>query len=90
MSPGGLRFQSHAELRAYLRDLVNFTGDPVPYDFNTVVHLMLALLDNLRDHALEAELEAIGESMTLEQATFFRKLATYLAAPESGQLGGRE
>ena len=44
----------------------------------------LALLDNLRAHALEGELEDIGESMTPEQATFLRKVATYLAMAEPG------
>jgi hypothetical protein len=84
MTLAGRRFESYKELESHLRNFVNLTGDPAPYDFNLVVHLMLALLDNLRAHALEGELEAIGESMTPEQATFFRKVATYLAMAEPG------
>jgi hypothetical protein len=76
MTLGGLHFQSHKELKDYLRNLVNLTGEPAEYDFNLVAHLMLALFDNLRAHALEAELKDIGESMTPEQATFFRQVAT--------------
>jgi hypothetical protein len=66
---------SYEDLLAYLRRFVNFGGDPVPYDFNGVVHVMLAALDNLRHNASEAELESIGESFSAEQAAFLLKLA---------------
>ena len=66
---------SYEELREHLRQFVNAAGEPVPYDFNGVVHLLLASLDNLRQNALEAELEDIGESFDDEQAAFLICLA---------------
>lgn len=60
------------------------TGDSVPYDFSGIVDLMLALLDNLRENALEDELEGIREVLTDEQAAFFLRLANYI-----GPGGGR-
>jgi hypothetical protein len=39
---------------------------------------MLALLDNLRENALHADLEDVRGSMTEEQATFLLKLADYV------------
>ena len=75
--------RSCEDLQAYLRGLVNFGGDAVPYDFNGTVHLMLALFDNLRANALEAELEDIRGSFTDEQAAFFLKIAEYVRRPDS-------
>ena len=75
--------QSYGALQAYLRGFVNFGGDPVPYDFNSTVHLMLALLDNLRAHALEVELEDSRGSFTDEQAAFFLKVAEYVRRTDS-------
>lgn len=77
------RHGSYEDLLAYLRHFVNFGGDPVPYDFNEVVHLMLAILDNLGHNALEAELEGVAESFSDEQAAFFLKLAGYLRRDRS-------
>jgi hypothetical protein len=73
---------SYEELEDYLRRFVNFGPDPVPYDFNGVVNLMLALLDNLRERALDAELREIGGSMTDEQAAFLRRLADCTRPPD--------
>jgi hypothetical protein len=69
---------SYEDLLAHLRQVVNLQGDPAPYDFNGVVHLMLATLDNLSRNAPEAELEEIGGSFSDEQAAFFLKLADYI------------
>lgn len=69
---------SYQDLLAYLRGFVNLGGGPVEYDFNGVVHLMLASLDNMRQNALEAELEDIGGSLSDEQAAFILKLADYI------------
>ena len=66
---------SYEDLLAHLRQFVNFGGTPADYDFNGVVHLMLAALDNLRHNASEAELDDIGESFSDEQAAFLLKLA---------------
>jgi hypothetical protein len=75
--------QSYEDLQAYLRGFVNFDGAPVPYDFNGTVHLLLALLDNLRANATEADLEDIRGSFTDEQAAFFLKLAEYVQRHDS-------
>jgi hypothetical protein len=72
------RAGSHAELLAHIRQFVNSAGEPAPYDFNGVVHLMLAALDNLSHNALEAELEDIGKSFSEEQAAFFLRLADHI------------
>jgi len=77
-----MTFNRYEDLQAYLRRFINFGGDPVPYDFNGTVHLMLALLENLRDNALDAELEEIRGSFTDDQATFFLKLAKHLEQPD--------
>ncbi|MFO0952240.1 MAG: hypothetical protein U0835_14040 [Isosphaeraceae bacterium] len=69
---------SYDDLLAYLRHFVNIHGDPVPYDFNGVVHLMLATLDNLSQNASEAELDDMAGSLSDEQAAFVLKLADYL------------
>jgi hypothetical protein len=69
---------SYEALRHYLRHFTNIGGDPVPYDHNGVVHLMLALLDNLRENALDVDLADIRESMTDDQAAFFLRLADHV------------
>ncbi|HEY9283088.1 MAG TPA: hypothetical protein VIP46_06505 [Pyrinomonadaceae bacterium] len=71
----------------YNRYVVNPNGDPVPYDFNGVVHLMLAALDNLRERALDVEIQEIGHSFSGEQKEFFLRVAKSLdnfVAEESG------
>src|SRR5215471_17571466 len=51
----GMRWPgSYEQLRQYLRDFANLAGEVVPYDTNGVLHLLLALADNLRENALEA------------------------------------
>ena len=47
------------------------------YDFNGAVHLMLAALDNLREHATEHEIEVIGHSMSDDQRYFLQKIADF-------------
>ena len=48
-----------------------------PYDFNGVMHLMLAALDNIHEHAMESELEDIGRAMTDDQRFFLKKIADF-------------
>lgn len=67
--------QSYPDLERYLREFVNPLDDPPPYDFVAAVHLLGAILDNLRTYALEAELEAIGECFLPEQIAFLQRLA---------------
>jgi len=69
--------QSYHDLEQYLRAFVNAIGDPVPYDFTAAVHLLGALLDNLRTYALEAGLEDISGYFSPEQIAFLQRLADY-------------
>jgi hypothetical protein len=63
------------ELPQYLREFVNVSGDPVPYDFGWAVAMLAALLDNLRVRSLEVELEEVSDRLTDEQRMFLAKLA---------------
>jgi len=69
------KLDSYEELESYLRNFTNFDGDPVPYDRVGAFHLLLALVDNLRENSLEAGLEDLGELLTEEQAAFLARLA---------------
>ena len=71
-------FHNYEDLKAYLRGFITFGGPSGDYDFNGTVHLMLALLDNLRANSLGAELEEIRGSFTDEQVAFFLRLAGYI------------
>jgi hypothetical protein len=61
----------------YLRAFKSWGDEPHLYDFNYVVHLTLALLDNLRQNGFEAELEDVGGAFDDEQRKFILKLAEY-------------
>ena len=58
------------------------------YDFNGVVHLLIAALDNLREFALEAELEDIVDSFEPEQIEFIQRICSYCS--ESAGKGAAE
>ena len=64
----------HEELLAAIR---HYSTQEPPYDYNGTIHLMLAALDNLRENALEAEMEMIAYSMTDEQRFYLRQIADY-------------
>jgi LytS/YehU family sensor histidine kinase len=49
------------------------------YDFSEVLAWLTACLENLKQYALEAELEDISEYLTAEQAKFIKKIAGYIA-----------
>lgn len=64
-------------LEKYLREFSNFSGDPVPFDFNGAFHLFLAVLDNLANNHLDADIESLGEFLpvfTQSQKQFLWKL----------------
>ncbi len=62
----------------YNRYVVNPSGDAVNYDFNGILHLALAALDNLRDHSIEGDFDDIGCSFTDTQRQFFLRVARAL------------
>lgn len=70
----------YEQLRDYLRTFVNIGGDPVPYDVNGVIHLWVALLDNLRVNALTADIAELGDFLSDEQVAFLSQLAEYAKA----------
>jgi hypothetical protein len=65
-------------LEKQIREFVNGTGDPCPYDFNAVVGFLIAAMENLNQYALESELEDLGGSFTPEQREIFVKFANYI------------
>lgn len=73
---GNLSFANSEELERYIRDFKSYTG-PEIYDFGSAVGFFIASLDNLRSVALEAELEDIGEYMSVEQIDALLKIAEY-------------
>ena len=65
------------DLEKYLREFTNFSGDPVPYDFNGAFHLFLAILENLANHSLDDDVETLEEDrpwLTEEQRKFLGKI----------------
>ena len=69
--------QAYEDLECYLREFVNFKGDPVPYDFVGAYGLFLAILDNLSKNHIEADLEDLQEChafLTEDQKTFLQRL----------------
>ena len=71
----GYEWLPYDKVWRYNRYVVNPNGDSVDYDFNGIQHLALAALDNLRDHAIEGDLEEIGYSFTDVQREFFLRVA---------------
>lgn len=82
---GGLpvTLAGYEELEAYLREYRNGHGAPVPYDVVGVFHLLLALVDNLRGHHIEADLEQFAEGIEPEQLAFLEKLVSFCRRNES-------
>jgi len=64
------------EALAYVRTYSAEVGDT--YDANGVVHLMLAALDNLSEHFIEADLAHVAESATADQRSLLIKLGRFL------------
>jgi hypothetical protein len=84
---------SYEQLQQYLRAFTNRAGEGVPYDTNGVLHLLLVLADNLREHAPEAELRKIvPEAVSAEQAAFLvglARLADQGQGAEPGDTGSK-
>lgn len=68
---------SYEDLERYLREFTNFSGDPTPYDFNGAFHLLLAILDNLANRAMDADVEDLKQDrpwLTEKQRSFLQRL----------------
>lgn len=68
----------YEEVRAYLREWHNPHNEPGQYDGNGLVHLLLAIVDNLRANEDWANLPATREAMSEDQAAFFLKMAAHV------------
>lgn len=42
------------DLEKQIREFINDTDDPCPYDFNAVVGFLIAAIENIDQYALEA------------------------------------
>lgn len=78
-----LSINSYEELLSHLRNCIHWDSTDLKvtgrhYDFVGIVDMMLACLDNLRENALEAELEDIGMAFDEDQAAFFKKICHIL------------
>jgi hypothetical protein len=81
---GSQQIHSYEHLKNLLGHYTNWGGDPVPYDFNGVLGLLLALADNLRHNScLDAYAEDIESIMSPEQAEFLSRLAAYGPKPQA-------
>ncbi len=56
-----------------LTELQNWGTDPGEYDFNGMVHLLGACLDNMREFAREANISEIAHSLSKDQEAMLRK-----------------
>jgi hypothetical protein len=62
-------------LLAYIR---NYSTDEPPYDVVGVIHLLLAALENLREHRIEADLEDFARCATPEQREYLIEVGQFL------------
>jgi hypothetical protein len=68
---------TYEDLELFLRNWSNASGDPVPYDFNGLMYLMLAIVDNMKEHSIDTYLEDYSCSINDDQALFLKKLLNY-------------
>ena len=54
--------------------LRTYSTEPGPYDFNGLLHLILAGVDNLRENGLEQHFEDFACAVSDEQAAFLQRL----------------
>jgi hypothetical protein len=69
--------KTYEDLELFLRDWSNASGDPVTYDFNGLMSLLIAIVDNLKKNHIDADLESYACSINDEQATFLKKLLKF-------------
>jgi hypothetical protein len=61
----------YSEVENYLR---TYSGSEPPYDFNGLLHLVLAGTDNLREHAIDQDFRDFACAISDEQAAFLHRL----------------
>ena len=75
--------KGYDDLVDFLRNWRSF-HDPQVYDFGGIVHLLKACLDNLREFAVEGELEDLTNYFDADQKQFLQRLAEIVLLPEEG------
>jgi predicted enzyme related to lactoylglutathione lyase len=65
-------------VRDFVRSYTSGPEDPPPFDVGSVVQLMLAALENLREHWIEADLDQIACAVTPEQRRHLIEIGEYL------------
>jgi hypothetical protein len=68
--------RNYEDLENFLRHFSLWEG--YQYDPNGIIHLLGALVDNLTEHVLDAELEDVRCLLSLEQIAFLKKMMFYI------------
>lgn len=68
------QIQSFDDLKAYLATYTTWDGDHI-HDFGGAFVLLGALLDNIRENTVDADLQSIQDYLTDEQKAFLSYLA---------------
>jgi hypothetical protein len=66
------------DVLAYVGSYRNGHGDVAPVDVNGVIHLMLAAVDNLREHMIDADLEQLADAVSASQRETLIRFGAFL------------
>lgn len=69
--------ETYEDLLEYLRTYTSWSEDKHLYDLGGIVHLMLALLDNLQAHTNQGDLDNMAYYFTDTQRQFIAQIAEY-------------
>lgn len=72
--------RDYEDLLEFLRNWRSFR-DPQVYDFGGMVHLLKACLDNLRQFAVDGEIEDIANYLDDDQKAFLKRLTEAAMLP---------
>ena len=75
---------TYGDLKEFLKNWKSLEDEDI-YDFGGIVHLWLACLDNIRNYAVEGELEDLGTFMLKEQREFLLLLSGYVESYEDDE-----
>ncbi|HEX4350878.1 MAG TPA: hypothetical protein VH251_10845 [Verrucomicrobiae bacterium] len=67
----------------------SFSTQEPPYDFNGLLALVLAGIENLREHAIDQDLIDYAQAISNEQALFLQKMLNFRAKSKA-QFEGTE
>lgn len=66
--------QTYEELEDFLRTWRNAHGEGAPYDYNGILHLMLAAVDNMVELGSDEDVSDYCDSITDDQAAYLARL----------------